>query len=566
MVSGLYQLLTIFGALCLFLFGMKVMSEGIQKFAGDNLRNFLKAMTNNRFVGILTGMLVTALVQSSSATTVMIVGFVNAGLLNLTQSIGLIMGANIGTTATAWLISVLGFNFNISSLSLPIIAVAVPLFYFSKDRLTSLGESLLGFAILFLGLDLLRNAVPDLQSSPHLFHILEDLTDYGFGSTIIFLAIGIVMTLVLQSSSATMALTLVLCNEGWIGFEHVAAIVLGENIGTTVTANLAAIVGNVHAKRAALSHTLFNIFGVVWMIFLLKIVLNTIDSNMTILGFGSPFSNPLTIPLGLSIFHSVFNILNTLIFVGFTGLIVGSSKKIIPSKGKMDEKSNLEYLGTGFLQMPEFSILQAKRETLRYCDLSQRMFNFIPEMIYKTNKGEFSKVSARITKYEEIMDRIEIEITSFLVKVSKNQISASASSEVRKLRVICSEVEKVGDVCFKMSTLLERKKDEGAYFTPRQRENLNEMFALVNQGFDLMMLNLERGGNYAKENMEKVYELEKQINNFRDTRNEEVIDHLEKGSYHVKGGFYFNKIISSCEKIGDSILNINEINAGINIR
>ncbi len=559
------QFLTLFGALSLFLFGMKVMSEGIQKLAGDKMRSFLSAMTSNRFLGVITGFLITTLVQSSSASTVMVVSFVNAGLLSLVQSVGVIMGANIGTTTTAWLISFLGFKLNISALSLPIIGIAFPLLYFSRDRLTSLGETLLGFALLFMGLGMLQQSVPDLHSNPEMFRALQNLTDYGFGSVMIFLGIGTLLTIVLQSSSATMALTLVMCNNGWIGFEHGAAIVLGENIGTTITANLAALVGNVYAKRTALAHTLFNVFGVIWMLALFNIFITQIDKYMVNIGLASPMTDASMVPFGLAIFHTAFNITNTLLLIGFIKLIVVSVEKMIPSKGKIDEKHQLEYFGGGFMQLAEFSVLQAKRETRRYCDLAHRMFNFIPEMIYQTDRKKFDKLLARVSKYEEITDRVEIEITTFLIKASRKQLSTNASEQLRRMRLVISEVEKVGDVCFKMATLLDKKKEEKAYFTPKQRDALNKMFELVNEAFDVMMVNMERGEAFARSNIQRSYELEKKINQYRDFVNEEVIDDIEKGSYHVKSGFYFNKLISSCEKVADSVLNINEAAAGVNI-
>jgi phosphate:Na+ symporter len=562
---GFFDFLTLFGALSLFLFGMKVMSEGIQKLAGDKMRSILSAMTSNRILGVLTGFLVTTLVQSSSASTVMVVSFVNAGLLSLVQSVGVIMGANIGTTTTAWLISFLGFKLNISALSLPIIGIAFPMLYFSKDKMTSLGETLLGFALLFMGLGLLQSSVPNLRDNPEMFAALQNLTDFGFGSILIFLGIGTILTIVLQSSSATMALTLVMCNNGWIGFEHGAALVLGENIGTTVTANLAALVGNVYAKRTALAHTLFNVFGVVWMLIVFNLFVHQINSYMIGVGLGSPYNDPTMVPFGLAIFHTSFNILNTLLLIGFVKFIVVTVEKIIPSRGKTDEKHQLEYFGHGFLHMAELSVLQAKRETLRYSDLGQRMFNFIPEMIYQTDRKKFAKILARVSKYEEITDRVEVEITTFLIKVSRQQISVNASEQLRRMRLVISEIEKIGDICYKMASLLDKKKEEKAYFTPRQREELDKMFALINEAFDLMMVNLERGEVFARTNINKTYLLEKKINEYRDAVSVEVIDDPEKESSHVKSGFYFNKIVSSCEKVGDAVLNINEAIAGVNI-
>jgi phosphate:Na+ symporter len=565
MSFSFFQFLTLFGSLSLFLFGMKTMSEGIQKLAGDQMRSILSAMTANRFVGVLTGFLLTTLVQSSSASTVMVVSFVNAGLLNLVQSIGVIMGANIGTTTTAWLISLLGFKMNIAAISLPLIGISFPLLLMSRERFNSMGQTFLGFALLFMGLNFLRTSVPDLQSNPEMFAFLESMTGYGVYSTLLFLALGTVLTIVLQSSSATMALTLVMCVNGWIGFEHGAAIVLGENIGTTITANLAALVGNVHAKRTALAHTFFNLIGVVWMLVFFRFFLGRIDYFMVGAGMVSPFDSPTMVPIGLSVFHSVFNITNTLLLIGFTKYLVRVVEFSMPSRGKKFERPQLEYFSSGFLQMAELSIFQARKEVTRFCELSHRMFNFIPAMIVETDKKEFQNIAERVSKYEEITDRVEVEVTSFLIKISQNQLSKHASEELRRMRLICSEVEKIGDVCFKMSTILLKKKEERVYFSPAQRSDLFEMFKLTNDAFELMMDSLKRSELEARNNLPRAIETERKINEFRDSIRESVIEDIEKGSVQVKSSFYFNKIITSCEKIGDTIFNIQEAIAGVNV-
>ncbi len=562
---GFFDFLTLFGALSLFLFGMKTMSEGIQKFAGDRMRAILAAMTSTRFAGILTGFLLTTLVQSSSASTVMVVSFVNAGLMSLMQSIGVIMGANIGTTTTAWLISLLGFKLNISALSIPLIGISFPLLMNKRERFNSLGQILLGFALLFMGLDFLRGSVPDLETNPQMFKFLQDLTDYGVYSTFLFLGLGTLLTIVLQSSSATMALTLVMCNYGWIGFEHGAAIVLGENIGTTITANIAALVGNVYAKRTAFAHSIFNIIGVIWMLVFFRFFLGRIDYFMVHFGLGSPKELPTMIPIGLSIFHTVFNITNTLLLVGFSKYLVKIVEYILPSRGKKFERPHLEYFSSGFLHMAELSVFQAKKEVRKYSELAHRMFNFIPALIIETDKKEYQNLLERVSKYEEITDRVEVEITTFLIKISQKQLSNQAAEELRRMRLVSSEVEKIGDVCFKMSTLLSEKKKEKLYFTPAQRSDLFEMFKLVNTAFDLMLSNLQSSVLEARKHLPEANSLEKKINAFRDQVNNAVIIDIEKHPTHAKGGFYFNKLISSCEKIGDSILNINEAIAGVNI-
>ncbi len=565
MTFGLFDFLTLFGSLSLFLFGMKTMSEGIQKFAGDKMRSILAAMTSNRFAGVLTGFLLTTLVQSSSASTVMVVSFVNAGLMSLVQSIGVIMGANIGTTTTAWLISLLGFELNISALSIPLIGISFPLLLNSRERLNSLGQILLGFALLFMGLDFLRGAVPNLETNPQMFKSLQDLTDYGVYSTFLFLGLGTLLTIVLQSSSATMALTLVMCNYGWIGFEHGAAIVLGENIGTTITANLAALVGNVYAKRTALAHSVFNIIGIIWMLLLFRFFLDRIDFFMVHFGLGSPMVSPTRIPIGLSIFHTVFNITNTFLLIGFIRYMVLFVEFILPSRGKKFERPQLEYFSSGFLHMAELSVFQAKKEVRKYAELSHRMFNFIPALIIETDKKEFQNILEKVSKYEEITDRVEVEITTFLIKISRRQLSSHAAEELRRMRVVSSEIEKIGDVCFKMSTLMEEKKKEKVYFTPAQRSDLFEMFKLVNNAFDLMLENMQVSTHEVRENLHRANAYEKSINAFRDQARDAVIVDMEKDPTHVKSAFYFNKMITSCEKIGDTILNINEAIAGINI-
>ncbi len=560
-----FDFLTLFGSLSLFLFGMKTMSEGIQKFAGDKMRSILAAMTSNRFAGVLTGFLLTTLVQSSSASTVMVVSFVNAGLMSLTQSIGVIMGANIGTTTTAWLISLLGFKYNISILSIPLIGISFPLLLNSRERFNSLGQILLGFALLFMGLDFLRGSVPDLETNPQMFQFLQDLTDYGVYSTFLFLGLGTLLTIVLQSSSATMALTLVMCNYGWIGFEHGAAIVLGENIGTTITANLAALVGNVYAKRTALAHSVFNIFVIIWMLFLFRFFLNNIDHFMVQFGLGSPVTDLTMITIGLSIFHTVFNITNTLVLIGFIKYMVLFVEFMLPSRGKKFERPQLEYFSSGFLHMAELSVFQAKKEVRKYAELAHRMFNFIPSLIIETDKKEFQNILERVSKYEEITDRVEVEITTFLVKISRKQLTSHSAEELRRMRLVSSEVEKIGDDCFKMSSLLAEKKKEKIYFTPAQRSDLFEMFKLVNNAFELMLTNMQVSTHEARNNLSKANEIEKSINGFRDQISDAVIMEMEKEPTRVKSAFYFNKLISSCEKVGDAILNINEAVAGINI-
>jgi phosphate:Na+ symporter len=561
---GLLESLNLLGALGFFIFGMKIMSEGIQKAAGNKLRQILSSMTRNRFLGVFTGFLITLLIQSSSATTVMVVSFANAGLLNLMESIGVIMGANIGTTVTAWLIAFFGFKIKISSFALPIIAVGFPLMFAKKSSLKSVAEVLIGFALLFLGLDALKNSVPDLNQNPEVLNFLATFTDYGILSTILFVLVGTIITIIIQSSSAAMALTLTLLYTNVITFEVAAAMVLGENIGTTITANLAAIVANVHAKRAARAHLIFNVVGVVWMILLFPFFIDLIKWMWV------PFQNALSsaIPdisssqeeLQLSLFHTVFNIINTLLMVGFVPLISRVVTKMVPSKGDVDEEFHLEYIGTGMMLTTEAAILEAKKEVAKFGKLTRKMIRFIPKLLVETDKKQFKHLLARIKKYEEITDRIESEVSNYLAKVSEGELNSSASERIRSMLSIINDLERVGDVCYQMSKAIERKSEKKVWFTPEQRQNLKEMFDKVDQASELMVKHLEE--DYDLVQLQKAIELEKEINKLRNKIRKEHLVNIETGEYNFASGIIYNDLFSSVERLGDHIINVSEAIAG----
>jgi phosphate:Na+ symporter len=561
---GLYEILKLVGSLCLFLFGMKTMSESIQMLAGARLRSFIGAMTSNPVMGIFTGLTVTAIIQSSSAVTVMMVSFVNAGLMTLAQAVGIIMGANIGTTITAWVITVLGFEMELAELALPIIGLSFPLMMMAKERFKLIGSLMLGFALLFLGLEMLKDSVPDLSKFPEYFDWLERFSGYGFFSVLKLIGLGALIVAVIQSSSAGMALILVFSYNGWIGFGEAAALVLGFDLGTTLTANLAALMGNRQAKRAAFAHTLFNLVGIIAVLLVFKTMIGLITQAMINMGMESPYTNPTNVPIGLSIFHTTFNIFNTLVVIGFVKPFVAVIEKIIPIHSVKSERPHLEYFNSGFLQAAELSVIQARKETLKFAELSHRMFNFIPAMIIETDKKEFEEIRERVSKYEEITDRVEVEITTFLSAISKKQLSDHSMEELRRIRLTCSEIEKIGDICFKMSTVLAKKREEKVYFTPAQRSELFEMFKLTNDAFEHVLESLSKGENFSKQNLARATELELRINAFRDAASDAVIEEIEKGTVHVKSAFYFNKLITSSEKIGDNLHNIAEAIAGLN--
>ncbi len=559
MAFSILGALQLIGALGFFIYGMKIMSEGIQKIAGNKMRQFLGAMTSNRFAGVFTGFTTTALIQSSSATTVMIVSFVNAGLLTLRQSIGVIMGANIGTTITAWIITILGFKIKMDVLALPIIAFGLPLMFSSNNKYKALSEFLIGFALLFLGLDALKGAVPDISNNPEILHFLEEWTSMGILSTLLFVGIGTIVTVVVQSSSAAMALTLVLCADGIIPFEAAAAMVLGENIGTTITANLAAMVGNIHAKRTARAHLIFNLFGVIWMVVAFNGVTAGIDKYMVASGAQSPFVTAAAIPAALSIFHTVFNIANAVFLIGLVDFIARTVTKMVPSKGD-DEEFRLEYIDTGIMLTPELSIMEAKKEVAKFGKITVRMSGFIRTLLLESDPKKKKKLNEKIKKYEEITDQMEIEISTYLAKVSENEMTTLTSQRLRGMLSIVNDLERIGDIFYQMSKTLERKEEEKIWFTPEQRNNVIKILSKVDEAFEIMLKNLE--SDYGTELMESSVEKEKEIN---ELRNELRIAHLkdmQNKNYSFKGGMVYNDIFSSCEKIGDHIINVSEAVAG----
>ena len=556
---GIIELLTLIGALGFFIYGMKVMSDGIQKVAGSKMRSILSKMTSNRFLGITTGFILTALLQSSSATTVMIVSFVNAGLLSLVESIGVIMGANIGTTVTAWFISLLGFKVKIASIALPIIAIGFPMMFSSKSNIKSWAEVLIGFALLFMGLDALKESVPNLKENAEFLSFLSSYANMGIISTLIFIGVGTILTLVVQSSSAAMALTLVMCYEGYIPFELAAAMVLGENIGTTITANLAALVGNVHAKRAARAHFIFNIFGVIWMIFAFQFFINSIDSYMISNMDLSPVSSvgeSVAVPIGLSIFHTTFNILNVLLFVWFVPLIARTVIRMQPSKGETDEEFHLEHIGGGLMQTAELSVLEAQKEVIKFGKITSKLYNMILELRKETDSKKFNKLMERIKKYEDITDRMEVEIADYLAKAAQGEMSDSASFKVRSMISIINDMERIGDICYQMSISIERKKEKKAEFTAESKKSIEGMLSEVQKALDIMNNNLN--SNYSQVTLTEADNAEININNMRNKLRKSYLQKIETGEMAIQTGMIYNNLIHSLEKIGDHIFNISE--------
>jgi phosphate:Na+ symporter len=559
-MDTLFQVLKLLGSLGLFLYGMTLMSEGLQKVAGDKMRSILAAMTSNSLKRIFTGLFITSIIQSSSATTVMVVSFVNAGLLSLTQSIGVIMGANIGTTVTAWIVTLLGFKMDISALSIPLVGLGFVLMMFRSKKRKSLGEFVMGFALLFLGLAFLKDSVPDLKSTPEVFEFLKDWTNNGFGSVLLFVGIGTLLTIVLQSSSATMALVLVMSSYGWLPFESAAAMVLGENIGTTITANLAAMVANVSAKRAALAHTLFNVTGVIWVLLLYRPALSVV-SYIVVSFFGEdPFTSSGAILYGISMLHTLFNITNTLLLVGFTPLIVKAVTYIIkPPKG--EETFRLKFIHGGLLSTSELSLTQAKHEIINFANLGKRQFAYAKEAVIEADKendkGAFDKLITKLEHYEEVIDKVEIEIAKYLNKISEGELSEESGRRLQAMYRIISEIESIGDSGLNIAQILKRKKSQKVLFVEYMQTNIFKMFDILEKAFDIMIHNLDLG--YTKLNdINSAEDIEDEINKLRIALKDEHTGNLESKKYGYLAGIHYMDIIEECEKAGDYIINVSE--------
>ena len=548
-----FDFLRLIGSLGLFLYGMKIMSEGLQKFAGDSLRRILTAMTTNRVTGVLTGVLITALIQSSSATTVMVVSFVNAGLLTLTQSIGVIMGANIGTTVTAWLISALGFKVDIAAFSLPLLAFGIPLLFSGKSSRKSVGEFIFGFSFLFMGLQALKANAPDLGANPEMLAFVQNYADMGFFSIILFLFIGAILTMIVQASAATMAITLFMWANGWIDNQLGVALVLGENIGTTITANLAALTGNTQARRAALAHLAFNIFGVIWVLILFYPFTNAVSWFVTnVMRISDP---SVAVSFKLAAFHTAFNISNTFVMIWFVGLIEKTVCFLIKGKKDEDEEYRLRYITGGMLSTAELSILQARKEITLFAERTGRMLDMVKALFYEKNEDAFLKTYSRVEKYESISDRMEIEIANYLTCVAEGRLSSEGKEEIRIMLRAVSEIESIADSCNNMARSIKRRNEFKSIFTDEQNHNVDQMLALTEKALHRMIEILKKS-ELVRDDVNPSYNIENEINNYRNQLKIHNVEDINNKKYQYQDGVYYMDIIGEAEKLGDYVLNV----------
>ena len=576
--------LSLLGAICLFLYGMKVMSEGLQKVAGDRLRNILGIMTKNRVTGVLTGIIITALIQSSSASTVMVVSFVNAGLMSLAQSMAVIFGANVGTTVTTWIISAFSFEVSISDYSILLLAVGVPMLFMKKSTYKSLGEFLIGFCFLFMGLDLISKYVPNLQENPDLLGFVVEYTSLGIGSILIFFAFGIILTMVAQSSAATFAITLIMCSQGWISFLLGCAIILGGNIGTTITPILASLSGNLAAKRTAMGHVLFNVLGSI-------IVLCIFEPFTRLVGditYGCTGINPMDIPMsaevdmststlldpaggltshaqsavafGLAMFPTVFNACNLLVMIWFTKLYVKIVCWIMPAKHKdTEEEFSLKFIGRGMLSASELNITQAQKEIYVYSERVSRMLAMARDIIHMPEKDpKFQETFNRLEKYEEISDRMEVEIGKFLNQVAEGRLSPESKHRIAGMLRIISEIESIADGCYNVGRTVSRQHQNHVEFDESIMQEIDNMFALINGAMDNMLEIVKEMETPEDALIIKAYNKEREINNLRNNLRDSNIYNINNLKYGYQEGIFFMDLIGEAEKLGDYMLNVVE--------
>ena len=559
MEYSFYDFLKLIGSLGLFLYGMKIMSEGLQKVAGDRLRSILTAMTTNRVTGVLTGVLITALIQSSSATTVMVVSFVNAGLLTLAESISVIMGANIGTTVTAWIISIFGFKVDMAAFALPLLAIALPLIFSGKSNRKSIGEFIFGFSFLFMGLSYLKANAPDLNANPEMLAFVQNYTDMGFFSILLFLFIGTILTMIVQASAATMAITLIMCANGWISLELGAALVLGENIGTTITANLAALTANTQAKRAALAHFVFNVFGVIWVLIIFHPFMELV--NWVVDTFFQSNNPEVAISYKLSAFHSIFNICNVCILIWGVKLIERTVCAPIRPKEE-DEEPRLRFITGGMLSTAELSILQARKEIHLFAERTHRMFGMVQDLMHTEKDDDFNKLFSRVEKYENISDNMELEIANYLNQVSEGRLSSESKLQIRAMLREVTEIESIGDSCYNLARTINRKRQTNQDFTEKQYEHIHFMMKLTDDALAQMIVVVEKPEHQSID-INKSFNIENEINNYRNQlKNQNILD-VNNKEYDYQMGVYYMDIIAECEKLGDYVVNVVEASSDV---
>lgn len=548
--------LTFIGSIGLYLYGMKLMSEGLQKIAGDRLRSMLATMTGNRATNSLAGMLVTTLVQSSSAMIVMIVSFVNAELFSLAESMSFIMGANVGTTMTTWLIAVCGFKFDISIYILPLIAIALPWFNSTHSKRNTWGEFIIGFALLFLGIEIMKHSAPDLNNYPALFGFMQEIGTLGYLSILLALLFGILLTMMVQASNAAFPIIALMSINGWIPFEMGCAMILGSNIGTCIPPLVTSLQASTMAKRAAVGHLLFNVIGVLWVMALFYPCCRFITWLCITLGIGDPQEND-NICLGLTMFHTAFNLANLLVLIGFTRQLVKIVTRMTPEKESPENEAfTPKYLDQQFIASGEIALLQARKEVTRYADEDYRMFELIRTMFKEPLASERQlELFLTVQELEDQSDRAEIEIADFMNKIDLKSLSYDSEMLSRRLYKMVDELESIADCIYQMACTLKRKSDERIYFTAQQNKDIQKMIDLTDTALSHMIKCMEKE-ELSESAMIKAYNCEDEINNFRTMLRNQLLEQAQTNKDHYQQSTYYMDLISECERTGDFVINV----------
>lgn len=561
----LLVILNLAGALAVFLFAMKLMSEGLQKIAGSKMRAVLKQFTGNPIRGILTGTAVTAAIQSSSATTVMVVSFVNAGLLSLSGAVAVIMGANIGTTVTAWIITLFGLGGGAGEFSLPMLLAAISLFFIfsGRDRMKSIGQTVIGLALLLVGMEFLQRPMNNLDQYPGFLNALGTLSDFGFWSILLFIAIGALLTCLVQASAAMMAITLVMCYNGWIGFDVAVALVMGQNIGTTITANLAAIVANSAGKKAARAHLVFNVVGVLITLIVFSPLMHLIANLTANLTGCSPYAdvhaadyNHESVPMAISLFHTIFNVGNTIILAFFIPQILKIVDWMVKTKAEdAEDEFHLTYIAGNLLSTSELNLQSAKSEIEEFSKRVLRMYTFLPGLRTAKKDEDFNAIMERIAKYEGITDRMDMEISKFLTKVGSGDVSVHASERISSMLRVIDNLESIGDTIYQIAMTRQNKREDAVHFDAGLNANLEHMRELVQGALDIMDRNLH---DYDHVDLDSAYAAEHEINAFRDRLRAQHLDALKLGVYDYSIGNAYSSLYALYEKLGDYVINVSE--------
>ena len=542
------ELFTVLGGLGVFLFGLRVMSGGLQKLAGAGLRSVLAGLTRNRFTGVFSGFLITCAVQSSSATTVLVVSFANAGLLTLTQALGLVMGANIGTTVTAWIVSLLGFKLKIAAFALPIIGFGFPLSLLKSPRTKHVSEVMIGFGLLFLGLSFLKDAVPDLQSNPAAFEFAQNLTGYGFGSTLLFVMLGALLTVAVQSSSASTAITLTMVAKGWIDLPLAAAMILGENIGTTITAQVASIGANRNARRVATFHTLFNVIGVIWMLVAMPFALSLIRMIIS----GDAETNMLVATTQVALFHTLFNVTNTGVLIGFVSKLEAMVLRFVPIRDDEREQTHLEFLETGLLGTPELAGVEVRRGVEQMVRICRDAFTNVTEVITNPDK-RLGNVVEDVWREEQKTDEMELEIIEFCSRWARSGTSELVGRDVARYLEMANDIERIGDHCTNLVLLAQRRFDKGYSFDSGAQNELADMAEQVDKFLEMTIAGLRTPSDI---DMTSAKIVEERINRQRDESRQSETKRVEQAGYDLRRGLLYLDMMTNMEKIGDYCWNV----------